>query len=127
MLLSYRVPQNRLIRKRCCCRLSGRINFTSLKLNSEERFQGEIVASRKGNQSAVPIQGESTIAVAPVHWVDANGDKHIDDGEMLEGSFTIEDMAGVHIDWDDLEELWDAERYSWDAQKKRFRPQPGQP
>jgi len=97
------------------------------KLNSEELFQGEIVASRKGNQSAVPIQGESQIAVAPVHWVDANADSRIDDGEMLEGSFTIEDMAGVHIDWDDLEGLWDAGRYSWDAQKQRFLPQPGQP
>jgi len=97
------------------------------KLNSQERFQGEIVASRKGNQSAVSIQGESAIAVAPVHWVDANGDKRIDDGEMLEGSFTIEDMAGVHIDWEDLEELWDAGRYSWDAQKKKFLPQPGTP
>lgn len=97
------------------------------QLNSEERFQGEIVASRKGNQSAVPIQGESKITVAPVHWVDANGDKRIDDGEMLEGSFTIEDMAGVHIDWHDLEELWDAGRYSWDVQKQRFLPQPQQP
>ena len=97
------------------------------KLNSEQRFQGEIVASRKGNQSAVPVQGESKIAVAPVHWVDADGDRRIDDGEMLEGSFTIEDMAGVHIDWDNLEELWDAGSYFWDEQKQKFLPQSEQP
>ena len=97
------------------------------KSDTKESFQGEIVASREGNQSAVPIQGENVIAVAPVHWVDADGNRQIDDGEMLEGSFTIEDMAGVHIDWHDLEELWDAGSYSWDDQKMKFLPQPGQP
>ncbi len=93
------------------------------RVNSEGRFQGEIVASRKGNRSAVAIQGESKIAVAPVHWVDADGNGRIDDGEMLEGSFTIEDMAGVHIDWQDLEDLWDAGSYFWDSQKGKFLPQ----
>ncbi len=97
------------------------------KLNSVGNFQGEIVASRAGNQSAVPIQGESKIAVAPVHWVDSDGNGQIDDGEMLEGSFVIEDMAGVHIDWQDLEEIWDAGSYSWDDQRGKFIPQPGQP
>ncbi len=97
------------------------------KPDSNESFQGEIVESRDGNQSAVPIQGESKIAVAPVHWVDADGNGRIDDGEMLEGSFTIEDMAGVHIDWHDLEELWDAGSYSWDDKKGKFLPQSVQP
>jgi hypothetical protein len=92
-----------------------------------ENFQGEIVASRGGNQSAVPIQGESKIAVAPVHWVDADGNGQIDDGEMLEGSFVIEDMAGVHIDWQDLEEIWDDGSYSWDDQQGKFIPQSGLP
>jgi len=100
---------------------------TAAKPDSNESFQGEIVESRDGNQSAVPIQGESKIAVAPVHWVDADGNGRIDDGEMLEGSFTIEDMAGVHIDWHDLEELWDAGSYSWDDQKGKFLPQSAQP
>ena len=97
------------------------------KLNSVGSFQGEIVASRKGSQSAVPILGESQARVAPVHWVDANGDGQIDDVEMLEGSFTIEDMAGVHIDWDDLEALWDAGNYTWDKRKGRFVPDPDPP
>ena len=92
------------------------------KENVEEGFQGEIVASREGSQSAVPIQGEATILVGPVHWADANGDGRIDDVEMLEGSFTIEDMAGVHIDWNDLEDLWDAGSYSWNTKKRRFVP-----
>jgi len=100
---------------------------TAAKLDAEESFQGEIIASREGSQSAVPVQGESNIMVAPVHWVDADGNRRIDDGEMLEGSFTIEDMAGVHIDWHDLEELWDAGSYSWDDKKKKFIPEPEKP
>lgn len=96
---------------------------SSAKLNAEVGFQGEIVASREGNQSAVSIQGESKIVVAPAHWADSDGNGHIDDGEMLEASFTIEDMAGVHIDWNDLEKLWGSGSYFWDSQKKQFLPE----
>lgn len=87
-------------------------------------FRGEIVASREGSQSSVQVQGESRTAVAPIHWADADGDGRIDDGEMLQGSYTIEDMAGVHIDWDDLERLWDAGSYEWSEKKARFVPRP---
>ena len=97
------------------------------KLGSVEGFQGEIVASNQGSQSAVPVLGASSVRVASVHWVDANADGTIDDAEMLEGSFTIEDMAGVHIDFDDLENLWDAGSYRWDQRKGRFVPEPGRP
>lgn len=92
------------------------------KLNTEESFQGEIVASREGSQSAVSTQGDGATKIASVHWADTNGDGHIDDVEMLEGSFTIEDMAGVHIDWNDLEKLWDAGSYTWDMGKEKFIP-----
>ena len=97
------------------------------KLESEQGFQGEIVASSEGSQSAVPVLGDSAVTVAPVHWVDTNADGRIDDAEMLEGSFTIEDMAGVHIDFDDLEKLWDAGSYRWDKAKGVFVPDPGRP
>jgi transcriptional regulator with XRE-family HTH domain len=100
---------------------------SAAKVNSEASFQGDIIASRQGNQSAVPIQGENKITVAPMHWADMDGNGRIDDGEMLEGSFTIEDMAGVHLDWHDLETLWDAESYRWDARKKQFVPQVAKP
>jgi transcriptional regulator with XRE-family HTH domain len=92
------------------------------KPDHESLFQGEIVASNQGNQSAVPVQGETSIVVASAHWADADGNGRIDDGEMLEASFTIEDMEGVHIDWDDLEQLWDAGSYMWDTAKGKFVP-----
>lgn len=87
-------------------------------------FQGEVVASREGRQSAVKTKGRSNISVGPIHWADADGDGRIDDGEMLQGSYTIEDMAGVHIDWNDLEKLWDAGSYAWSREKGRFVPLP---
>lgn len=94
----------------------------SAKVNSEGSFQGEIVAGKGGKQTAVPVQGATKISVAPLHWADQDGNGRIDDGEMLEGSFTIEDMAGVHLDWSDLEKLWTADGYFWDARKKQFLP-----
>ena len=93
------------------------------KVETETVFQGEIVASRQGNQSAVAVEGESKISLARAHWADADGNGRIDDGEMLEASFTIEDMAGVHIDWDALEELWDAGSYTWNEKKGVFVPE----
>lgn len=94
------------------------------KKDATEGFQGEIISSMEGRQSAIPVQGESSVKVAPVHWIDANADGRIDDAEMLEGSFTVEDMAGVHINWNDLESLWDAGSYRWNKQKGRFVPEP---
>jgi transcriptional regulator with XRE-family HTH domain len=94
------------------------------KIDSEAGFQGEIVASRQGTQFAVPVLGKSKVVVAPIHWADIDGNGRIDDGEMLEASFTIEDMAGVHIDWDDLEKLWSAGSYTWNKKQAKFLPSP---
>jgi len=94
------------------------------KVDSEAGFQGEIVASRQGNQFAVPVLGKSKVVVAPIHWADIDGNGRIDDGEMLEASFTIEDMAGVHIDWNDLEKLWSAGSYTWNKKQGKFLPSP---
>jgi transcriptional regulator with XRE-family HTH domain len=92
------------------------------KPDSLTGFQGEIVSSNQGTQSSVPVQGENKITVAPIHWADSDGNGRIDDGEMLAASYTIEDMAGVHIDWNDLEKLWDAGSYTWNKKKNRFLP-----
>ncbi len=92
------------------------------KPESEVGFQGEIVASKQGTQFAVPVQGKNKIVVAPVHWADTDGNGRIDDGEMLEASFTIEDMAGVHIDWNDVEKLWAAGSYAWNKKQGKFLP-----
>lgn len=85
-------------------------------------FQGEIIAGKEGNQLSAPITGETEVEVAALHWADADGDRRIDDLEMLETSYTVDEMTGVHLDWDYLESLWDAEGYRWDEQQKKFVP-----
>lgn len=92
------------------------------KLDSEAGFQGEIVTGKQGTQFAVPVQGKNKIVVAPIHWADSDGNGRIDDGEMLEASFAIEDMSGVHIDWNDVEKLWAAGSYAWNKKQGKFLP-----
>lgn len=89
---------------------------------SDGIFQGEVVAGSGGSQAAVPVHGESRVAVAPILWADLNADNRIDDGEMLQASYTVDEMAGVHIDWLDLERLWNAGGYRWDDKSATFIP-----
>ncbi|MDT8442066.1 MAG: helix-turn-helix transcriptional regulator [Desulfuromonadales bacterium] len=95
---------------------------TSAETAVEGAFLGEIVVGGGRSQSQLPIAGATDVAVAAIHWADDNGDGRIDDAEMLKASFVIADMAGVHIDWNRLERLWDAGRYQWDAGKGEFIP-----
>ncbi|PLX74712.1 MAG: XRE family transcriptional regulator [Desulfuromonas sp.] len=89
-----------------------------------QSFEGEVVAGGDRNPTVSSIHDDKQIMVAPVHWADDNADGIVDDGEMLQASFLIEEMAGVHIDWDRLEALWDAGGYRWDAGEESFVPQP---
>lgn len=85
-------------------------------------FRGEVVAGAGNTKSALPVTGQSQVAVAPKLWADLDGDGRIDDSEMLQASYVVDEMAGVHIDWLELERLWNAGGYRWDAAKGRFTP-----
>ncbi len=87
----------------------------------ELAFHGDIVASADGSRPAA-VSGDMTVKVAPYLWADLNGDGSIDDGEMLQASDTLEEMQGVHLDWDLLESIWDAGSYRWQEKEKRFIP-----
>jgi len=99
---------------------------------SEALFAGEVVAKSNGNNSPRPVAGAAEITVAPVHWADMNGDHVIDDGELLQASDTVDEMQGVHLDWDRLQAIWDAGGYFRDEKKRKFiavkppLPNPGQ-
>jgi hypothetical protein len=41
---------------------------------------------------------------------------------MLEASDTVDEMKGVHMDWDALEAIWDAGGYQWDEGERVFVP-----
>lgn len=85
-------------------------------------FRGEMIISGGDGQVTVPVEGASSIALAPVLWADSNGDFVIDDAEMLQASYTVDEMNGVYIDWGKLEQLWDAGKYRWDEKKHDFLP-----
>jgi hypothetical protein len=86
------------------------------------RFRGEIVASLDEKNQAIASVGDTEMTVAPYSWSDLNGDSTIDDAEMLEASQAFEELEGVHLDWKDLESLWDADRYRFDPAGRRFIP-----
>lgn len=84
------------------------------------RFRGEIVATVDEKNQAIASVGENEMRVAPFNWSDFNGDSIIDDAEMLEASTAFEELEGVHLEWKELERLWDAGRYHFDAVARRF-------
>jgi transcriptional regulator with XRE-family HTH domain len=92
------------------------------KAGEEGVFAGDIVANPDGRPAPAPVSGATVIRIAPYHWADLNGDKVIDDAEMLQASDTVDKMKGVHLDWYQLEELWDAGGYRWDQERGKFVP-----
>ena len=92
------------------------------KRSDAATFKGEMIVSGGDGQRTVPVDGASAIALAPVLWADSNGDFVIDDAEMLQASYTVDEMNGVYIDWGKLEQFWDAGKYLWDENKKDFLP-----
>ena len=85
-------------------------------------FSGEVIAQASGRQRPVTVAGPSEVRVAPFHWADRNGDGVIDDGEVLQAYDTIEEMKGVHLDWDTIESIWDAGGYRLDGKHHCFAP-----
>jgi hypothetical protein len=86
-------------------------------------FSGEVTLNPKGRSVTVPVEGVDQVQIDRVQWADLNGDGIIDDSEMLEASDTVDAMKGVHMDWDKLEEIWDAGGYRWSAEREKFIPQ----
>lgn len=86
------------------------------------RFSGEVVANLDEKNQSITSGGATEMTVGPYNWSDLDGDSSIDDTEMLEASQAFEEMEGVHLDWKELERLWDAGHYLFDASTKRFIP-----
>ncbi len=83
---------------------------------------GEVVVGPDGHSNPVLVRGATQIDIAPYHWADLNGDRRVDDGEMLLASDSFALMTGVHLDWDLLEKIWDSGSYQWDAATGNFVP-----
>ena len=90
------------------------------------RFRGEIVANFDEKNQSISSVGETEMRVGPYNWSDLDGDSSIDDAEMLEASLAFEELEGVHLDWQDLERLWDAGHYRFDPVGRRFITEKGE-
>jgi len=92
-------------------------------IGTEGVFNGEVIANPNGRNAPSAVAGASKLPIGSFHWADQNGDKVIDDAEMLQASDTVDKMKGVHLDWKQLEEIWDAGGYRWDEKREQFVPQ----
>ncbi|PKN11360.1 MAG: hypothetical protein CVU69_12760 [Deltaproteobacteria bacterium HGW-Deltaproteobacteria-4] len=84
------------------------------------RFRGEIITNIDEKNQAIASVGETEMTVGPYNWSDLDGDNTIDDAEMLEASLAFEELEGVHLEWQELESIWDAGHYRFDPVKRRF-------
>ncbi len=92
------------------------------ELGQRVTFQGEVVANPDGRHAPTPVSGMKEIDIFPFLWADLNGDQRIDDSEMLSASDTFGEMKDVHLDWNQLEDIWDAGAYRWDQSRQKFIP-----
>lgn len=91
------------------------------------RFHGEIISNLDDKNQSIVLSGDTEVKVAPYTWSDLDGDSIVDDEEMLEASQAFEELNGVHLDWKELELLWDAGHYRFDPATRRFLPQRNEP
>lgn len=92
------------------------------EVGSPQQFSGEVVVKGDTQGKIAKVGGVAQLTVAGFLWPDANGDHVIDDGEMLAASDVFDEMQGVHLDWNSLENIWDAGQYEWIAKKVQFVP-----
>lgn len=90
--------------------------------DSEMAITGELIANPDGQRSVAIVKSSGTMQVKPVHWADKNGDYIIDDLEILEVSDLTEEAKTLHLNWDLLDEIWEAGSYQWEEGKKQFVP-----
>lgn len=92
------------------------------EIGSRQSFTGEVVVKGDTQGKVAIVGGSLQMDVAGFLWPDVDGDNVIDDGEMLAASDVFDEMQGVHLDWNSLENIWDAGQYEWLEKKVQFVP-----
>ncbi|NIQ96972.1 MAG: helix-turn-helix transcriptional regulator [Desulfuromonadales bacterium] len=90
---------------------------------SQGKFLGEVIVDPRGSGQSRIVGGSNVVGVDYYHWADSDGDQVIADWEVLRASDTVDEMPKIHLDWDVIEDIWDAGGYRWNPEKQRFLPQ----
>ena len=93
-----------------------------MEADGDLEIEGEVIANPEGQRSAVRVQSPGHMQVAPLHWADSNGNRIIDDLEILELSDLTEKAGPMDLDWDHIEAIWEAGSYRWDEATRQFVP-----
>lgn len=89
---------------------------------TDSQIEGEVIANPDGQHSAVTVENLGSLQIKPLHWADTNGNQIIDDLEILEVSEITEHTGDLNLEWDLIEQLWEAGGYQWQPEQKKFIP-----
>ena len=81
---------------------------------------GELVLSGSGGSRKEVAQGSTSLTVDGLHWADTNGDRRIDDDEIMPAYYLTEEMKGLGLDWKTIETIWSSAGYTWNGKLKVF-------
>ena len=99
----------------------------TVRVGEHIEVSGELVANTATGPYTVAIPSSGTLTVAPLHWADRNGNSVIDDMEILAVSDLSAETGDALVNWNLIEDLWEAGGYRWDQQERRFVPAPRPP
>jgi transcriptional regulator with XRE-family HTH domain len=83
-------------------------------------FAGKIIVQTGGISRTEAIGGDYNVVVGAYHWADVNGDRRIDDNEIMPAYYLTEEMKGLGLDWKGIEAIWSGKGYGWDPERKMF-------
>lgn len=89
-------------------------------LGQQAEFGGEIVLADGNATRRGTIGGTGRLTVNGRHWADTNGDRRIDDNEIMPAYYLSEEMKGLGLDWKTIETIWSSAGYTWNEKLKIF-------
>jgi transcriptional regulator with XRE-family HTH domain len=93
------------------------------RLEKELQFDGTVTV-RKGRSTTIPINGPNILRSSNLHWADVNGDKKIDDEEILSVYDELGKMKDINFGIEQIEDIWSGSGYGWDEKTKEFLVMP---
>jgi len=88
--------------------------------NDELSFSG-ILVRQKEEGNDIKVGGDSIVRIDSHHWADRNSDGKVDDEEILEVYDIYGEEPVVDFDRNLIDEIWAANGYFWDAEKKSYK------